>query len=213
VISESVLVSSRGIVQVAGTGARLSLVGSLVVTADDAVRLDPGTTAGPPLTVQCLLERNTVAVKGAVLHLADVPQLRTPAEPIVVQAENNLFLAPFTDAPRQSTLLRFDSQALPRGLLIWQGKGNGYDDKRLHGYVTSGSDTGTSQPLAIWQRLWGSRGEQNSRTRDLTRSRARSFPLEKLHLERLALSPFLQPKRGEPPLGADLDALGITKKK
>jgi hypothetical protein len=213
VVSSSVLISSRDVVQVAGTGARLSLAGSLVVAADNAVWLDPGASATAPLTVQCLLEGNTVAVKGSAFQLGDAPRLATPAEPIIVQADNNLFLAPFTDAPRRATLLRFNFQALPRGLLLWQGKGNGYDDKRLHGYVSSGSATDAAQPLSVWLRLWGSRGEQNPRTRDLTKSRAYSFSLEKLQLERLALPLYLRPKRSEPPLGADLEALGIVKKK
>jgi serine/threonine-protein kinase len=213
VVAESVLVSKGNLVQVAGTGARLSVTGSLLVAADDVLRLDPGASAAPPLNVQCLLERNTVAVKGALIHLADVPGLPVPAEPIIVQADSNLFFDPFNDGPHRSTLLRFEGQALPRGLLLWQGKDNGYDEKRLHNYVTAGPTADATQPITVWTRLWGSRGELHPRPRDLSKSKYLSFSLTKLPLAQLARSMMRRAKKGEPPLGADLSVLRLGNNK
>src|SRR5262249_44158382 len=150
------LLSGRTVVELAGAGARLRLDGSVVVAGGDAVRIDPGPRPPSPLTVQCLLAKNTFAVRRAVLHLADVPGLPTPAEPVVIPADNTLFLAPFTETPRRAPLLHCDGKALGRGLLLWQGANNGYDVQRLHGYVLSGATAPDGpQPHSAWARLWG----------------------------------------------------------
>jgi hypothetical protein len=212
VVNESVLISGRTVVHLAGTGARLYLRRSLVVAGGDAIHLDPGSTARPPLVVQCLLEQNTVAVKGAVLYLGDAPKLRPPFEPMIVQADNNLFLDPFTELPHQGCLLRYDGEALPRGLLLWQGGGNGYDS-RLHASVVA-AGVSQAKPRALpWEQLWGHSGEKTPRPLDFSRFKSAAFSLEKLQLPRLVLPPLLRPRRGQPPLGADLKALGILVKK
>jgi hypothetical protein len=212
-VSESVLISGRNVLQVTGTGQRLALAGSLVVAADNVLQFEPGPFARAALAVQCLLDRNTVALKGSLIHLGDTTGPASPVEPIVIQADNNLFFDPFREGPHRATLLHYDGQALPRGLLLWQGQGNGYDLKGLFAYVAPGPIADTPQGLAVWKRLWGSRGEQHSRPVDFSKSKERSLSLAKLSLQQLAQSSLHRPRQDEPPLGADLEVLGIGENK
>jgi serine/threonine-protein kinase len=212
-VNESVLVSNRVVVSLTGTGARLNLARSVVAAGNTVLHIDPGAEARLPLNIHCLLEKNTVAFKQEVLHLAEVAAVPTPAEPVVVQADNNLFLDPFTDTPHQAGLLRSDGISLSRGLLIWQGADNGYDHKRLHHYIRVGNTFPAAQGHAAWSRLWGTNGDQRPRLVDLPRARNTTFPLKDPQLQRLLLPAALRPKPGQPPLGADLKELGIGPKR
>jgi serine/threonine-protein kinase len=210
--NESVLISGRTVFRMTGTGVRLSVARSLLLAAGAGIELNAGPDLAQPPTMQCLLERNTIAVMGAVLHLVD-RQTGFPVEPIVVQADNNLFLDPFlTKLPHQAALLHYEKAALAHGLLLWQGKDNGFDNRLLQYAAAAEESAPPSQGLRVWQSLWGEWGEQNARPINLGKLKTASFPLEKLQLERLALPASLQPKRGQAPLGADLRALGIGKK-
>jgi hypothetical protein len=211
-VNESVLISGRALFRMTGTGVRLNVARSLLLAAGAAIELTGGPDLAKPPTMQCLLEKNTVAVMGSILHLVD-RRTGCPVEPIVVQADNNLFLDPFlTKSPHHATLLRYEGAALAHGLLLWQGKDNGYDN-RLHHYAAAAEESAPpSQGLRVWRSLWGDWGEQNPRPVNMGKSKTASFPLVKLQLERLALPASLQPKRGQAPLGADLRALGIGKK-
>jgi serine/threonine-protein kinase len=215
-VNESALLSGRRVIHLTGTGARVSLAQSLVLASGDAFHLDPGPDAQAPLTLQCLLEKNTVAMAQSFFRLSDAPRVASPPEPIIVQADNNLFVDPFTDVPHQARLLSCDGEALPRGLLLWQGKNNGYDLKRLHGYVYQGEgNPAQRQDHAVWARLWGSAGEQLPELLDLTKTTTTSLALKKKRqLEHLALPYYIRElRRGKPPLGANLAVLGIGKKK
>jgi serine/threonine-protein kinase len=206
-INESVLLSNRAVARITGTGARLYLANSLVAAGNDVVNIDLGPSPKLPLNVQCLLEKNTIALKQAVLHLADAASVLTPGEPVIVQADNNFFLDPFTESPREAALLRCDGTSLPRGLLLWQGADNGYAARHLQ--IISGASASTSREPASWRRLWGPAGDQRPRLLDWTRARNTTFSLKDPQLQRLRLPPALRPARDQPPLGADFKALGI----
>jgi hypothetical protein len=180
------------------------------VCGTDAIALEPGSGVTPRLDVQCSLKHNTVAARRALLHLDDVPSLNAPPEPIVVQAEANLFLAPFVEAgqkPAASALLVFEGEALAHGLLVWQGDGNVYD-KRLHAYVARASQMPpVRQSYATWADVWGSAAEVRGRT-DLLFVR----PIDSANpqLDRLTLPAM---PRLDPPLpGADLKRLNVIKR-
>jgi hypothetical protein len=201
-----VLESGGHAVEVAGAGARLYVKGCVVLTAGDALRLDPGDSPPPRLNVTCSLEGNTIATSGSVLHLADAPDRAGPVGPTVVRADRNLFLDPFhTQTAHASGLLRFDGAALPRGLLLWQGQDNGFDVMRLHDYAVPTGKDPPRQAFPVWARLWGPLGELRPRLLDLSRLPTEFRP----RLTQLQLPPPLRPGKDEPPLGADLEALGI----
>src|SRR5207253_3206834 len=129
------------------------------------------------------------------------------AEPVVVQAEKSLFLDPF-EGERHSALLRFEGGALAKGALLWQGKGNGYDDKRLLAYVAPEAEaTPAKQPHQVWARLWGKPGEQGPLLVDWPAGPLWTFPAERPQLDRL------RHPQGLARAGADLGRLGLLLKK
>jgi hypothetical protein len=207
-LHQCVLVSGKAVVRVQGRGARLLLRQCAVVGVGDALQFNPAPAAKARLNVQCLLARNTVAVRGAVVALKDAAGVTAVADPILVEAEGNLFLDPFSEAPRQSGLLRFEGAALARGLLLWRGKGNGYDG-RLQAYVAAEADAAPAkQAHAVWGRLWGKVGEQQAALVEWPAKAAWAFAVDRPQLERLRLPPQVQAA-----VGADLGRLGLLKKK
>jgi hypothetical protein len=207
-IKECILRSGGLGVQVVGSGARLYMKGSVVLVAGDALDFDPDESPPAVLNVTVSLETNTLAVSGAVLHLADARKPAGLTEPMIVRADNNLFLDPFhTQTGHASGMVRFDKAGLARGLLLWQGQDNGFDVKRLHNYAVAAGDNPPGQSFEAWPLLWGPLGEREPRLLDL-----RDLPTEfRPRLEQLRLPPRLRPRSDAPPLGADLDALGVGK--
>ncbi|HYT90704.1 MAG TPA: hypothetical protein VEL76_18495 [Gemmataceae bacterium] len=211
--SESVLLSGKTVLHVQGPEAQVRLQHCIVVAPGDALRFDVGPKAGPRLDLQCLLERNTIAVRGSVFHVANVPP--TAGNPnltgggrsgIAIQAEANVFVDPFSEPQRRSAMLRFEGDVLPRGLVQWRGKGNGYDEKRLQAYAAAaGADAGR-QPHETWARLWGKLAEQQAILLDWSAVPLASFGMDRPQLDCLRL-----PVRAE--IGADLKRLGIVRKK
>src|SRR5205823_12928261 len=98
---------------------------------------------------------NTLAVRRSAIVVKDAPKLPAGAEPIVIQADDNLFLDPFAEAPPRSAVLAYEGEALSRGVVLWQGKGNGYDEKRLHAYVVASAD---AVPARQGHQRWASPG-------------------------------------------------------
>jgi serine/threonine-protein kinase len=205
-INETVLLSGKSAIHVVGSGARLLLRQSVIVSSDDALHFEPGETAKARLDVQCLLEQTTVAARHAAVRLSDAPKLQGPVEPIVMEGRFAAFLNPFADAPG-ATLLAADDAALSRGLLVWQGEGNAFD-KRLARDV---------QPKVSgapgWAHLWGRTWE---RRQALDLPLKNTIDLGKPDFGRLALPAGLiklQPgEEKRPPPGADFELLGLTKK-
>jgi hypothetical protein len=207
-LADSVLISGRTLLRMANPGWRLRIENCVLLANGNALELDPGDTDRSRLDVQGSLRRNTVAVKGAVVHLKNAPRVQTLVEPMLIQAKANVFMDPFTGPTSQSGLLRYEANALDRGLLIWQGQGNLYD-KRWHFYVHPETERLPEKPQSytIWSHLWGTAGEtQPVADVGLPHLLAIDKPPQ---LGQLALPPLFK----KPLPGADLSRLGLTKKR
>lgn len=217
-VTESVLISGRAGLLSAGAGVRLRVQQSVVLAGTDAISFDPGPATRARVNVQCSLEYNTLAAKGAILRVADVPHLPGVLEPLVIQSKANVFLNPFAEPSPRCGLLRYEGDALARGLLLWQAEGNVYDAKRLAYYVASTPPAAARQPHAMLARLWGSVGDRKA-VLDRVPLVQRTFDLDKLDLAKgldplaLALTLPPVPRSQERPPGADLGQLGIQKVK
>ncbi|MCI0457554.1 MAG: protein kinase [Gemmataceae bacterium] len=207
-LQQSVLLSGKSVLRVQGIGARLLVQQCVLLAADDGLVFDPGVAPKARLNVHCQLNRVTAALRGALLNVKDVPDLAPTAQPIIVQADGNLLVDPFMEVPPRSALLRYEGEALARGVLLWQGKGNGYDDKRLGAYaVAEGEREPAAQGHAVWAQLWGKSGEQQPVLLTWPSASAGTFGIDRLQLERLR-----PPAQARTAVGADLGALGIGKK-
>jgi eukaryotic-like serine/threonine-protein kinase len=200
-VTECVLVSGRAGVVLQGPGARLLLRQSLVVAGTEALQLLPGPGFKGRPDVQCLLEQVTFAAREAVVRLGDVPA-GAVREPAVVQARDCAYLNPFLGKPKAG-LLRFEGDALPRGLLLWQGEREAFDRRLYFSAAPAGAPLpDKSEGHGPWAQLWGTPGARDPRP-DLVLYRtfdARRWPLERL----------LGLPAGR---GADLRLLGIGAKR
>lgn len=231
----TVMASGRSCVTVAGVGARLRLHNSVLIAGGDALRLDPGPAPDkwkpllallpawcpafstelkiPPrsrLNVQCLLENNTFAVGGAVVALGDAPDLAgATVDPYWIRARANVVLDPYASTTHRAGLVRFERDALPRGLLVWQGADNAFD-KGLYYHIAE-ADAVLAQPFAAWAQVWGPFGEVNSLPFDMTAAE-RKLDLNFPNLDLLAPA-SLRNKARTPPPGSDLVKPGTPAKK
>jgi serine/threonine protein kinase len=210
-LSEAVLVSGKGGIEVAGAGARLGMQQCTIVCAEDAIHLQPAGSALARLNLQVSLEHTTIAARRAVLLLDDAPGVTMACTPAVLQSRRCAFLDPFIDKAGMSHragLLLAAGDAVARGLLVWQSEGDVYD-KRLdfHLAPASGPMPEKAQLHTIWAQLWGPLGDART-TWDAWQQN--KLDLGGLQLEHLALT---SPARfGTPTPGADLALLGIVKK-
>jgi serine/threonine-protein kinase len=208
-LNECVLLSARALLTVRGTGARLLLHQCVLLAADDALRFEPGESPPARLNVACTLSRVSVAARRAAVSLKDAPEAPAGVEPVVIQADDCLFLDPFGDTPSRGCVLVYEGEALARGLLLWQGTGNGYDGKRLRAYAASESDAlPARQAHAAWLQLWGKAGERHPRLIEWPATAGWVINADRPQLERLRLPPQVGT-----PVGADLTRLGILKKR
>jgi hypothetical protein len=215
-LHQSVLVSSRIGVHVSGVGARVRLQDCVVVSGTDGIRLQPGPAAPAQLNVQCILENNTFAARGAAIYVEDTPQWFVVAEPVIIQSQSNAFLNPFTSADgkqaARASVILYDGIAVPRGVLDWQGEGD-FFDKRLFCYAAAAGAKGIlpkdapPQTYATWEHLWGSVGNTLPVGEVALKN---TIDLDKPKLEQLAL-PDNSAFKGRTP-GANLERLGVLKK-
>jgi hypothetical protein len=183
-VTDSVLVSGRAALEVRGVGARLVLRQSLLVSGAGALHFDPGDALRDRASVGCLLERVTVAAKGAAVRLGDPPRAGVVRDPIVLQTLHCAFLNPFMDRPNRAGLLLSEGDALARGLLVWQSDGDVYD-RRLHfGAAAAGALPARAEPFDAWARLWGSNGVRGPGHNVPLRA---TFDLKRWPLDRLAV--------------------------
>jgi serine/threonine-protein kinase len=203
-INQSVLVSGKASVILAGIGNHLLLRQCVVVAGTDAVDVEPGPHFKGRANVECRLEQTTVAARRAVVHLDDVKNPVPLAEPVVVQTRESAFLNPFPPPSNRAGLFHFGGEALAHGLLVWQGEGNGFD-KNLH-FGAAGTIPEKNEDLTGWMRLWGPQGERRPIAEILT---GRAFEAERWPLDRLAV----RLRDGSKAPGADLALIGILKKK
>jgi serine/threonine protein kinase len=209
-IADSTLVSARNCVTSTSSGVRVRMQNCVVVSGTEAFRIEPDSLPKQRLNCQYFLDRNTIAARGTVFHLIDVPSLSGPVEPIFVRAQNNVFLDPFAGSKRESGLLTFDEAALTRGLLVWQGDGNAYD-KQLHHYLWPHGValTRNPQPYGAWVNFCGPLGDRKPIF--LASTQPRTFDWDKLSFDALTLPQAVRVKMSVPP-GADFDQLGILNK-
>lgn len=210
-IGDSILISGKEGLQTIGTGVRVRMHNCVLVAGGNAFHIDPGMSPVLRLNGQWLLDHLTVAAKGAVFHCADAQALAAPVEPSVLQARSSLFLACSDTGTGPAGLLRFEDRALPRGLLVWQGELNAYDN-RLGYFVLPDhrQQPPAGQTGAVLAQIWGPTGERRGLTLDL--AQAKPVAIDPAGLERLALPEAVKAKvKGTPP-GADLGVLGITRR-
>jgi hypothetical protein len=210
-IGESVLQARKTILHILGTAARLQLHNNVLISGQDALSFEFGSVSTPRLDVQCALDHNTVAVRGSVLDLADAPKVPLVTMPVLVRAVANVFADPFQDMPRQASLLRYHGRPIPRGVLLWQGKGNVFD-QRLHAFAVREDGLEEVPTLKDWTRLWGTPGEQQPVMLEWPAGAKTTFSMEIPRPERLALPPEAGPRFGASVPGADLVGLGLLRK-
>jgi eukaryotic-like serine/threonine-protein kinase len=157
-VSECLLESGRAAAEVRGVGARLVLRQSLLVSGADALRFLPGDALRDRASVGCLLERVTIAAKGAAVRLGDAPQAGVVRDPVVLQTLHCAFLNPFMDRPNRAGLLLAEGDALAHGLLVWQSDGDVYDRRLHYGAAAAGALPARAEPFDAWARLWGTNG-------------------------------------------------------
>jgi hypothetical protein len=207
VLHQCVLVSARRVLAVRGIGARLRLKQCVLLALDDGLVLDPASAAAARLNVHCSLEHNTLAARRNAILVKDAPKLPAGAEPVVIQADDNLFLDPFAEVPPRSAVLAHEGGVLSRGVVLWQGQGNGYDEKRLNAYVVAAAVVlPARQGHERWAQLWGKAGEAQARLLRWPATADWTVNAERPQLDRLQL-----PSPAGPPVGADLERLGIAK--
>jgi hypothetical protein len=192
-LNRCVVLSGRSLLTVRGAGARLLLHECAFVALGDALRLEPGESASARRNVICMLRHSTVAARRAVVYVRDAPKASPGVEPAVVQADDCVFLDPFPDMPPRGAMLVYEGDALARGLLLWQGKSNGYDARRLQIYAASEAEpTPGRQTHADWVRLWGKAGEQQEHLVPWPATPLWTMDPDHPQLERLRLPPTVR---------------------
>jgi serine/threonine protein kinase len=161
-VNETILMSARDGIRVQGVGARVLLTQTLLIAGDDALRL----TLAPGFTdranVQCLLDHATVAAQGSVVHVADVAAAEPPAEPVVVQTHDCVFLNLFLrrgagiGLSSKASLVHYDGEVLARGLLVWQSDDDAFDRRLWFGAVSAEKTLPEKrEDHTSWLALWG----------------------------------------------------------
>ncbi len=203
-LNECVVLSSRVGIMLEGVGSRLLVRQSVVVAGTEGLQFLPGPECKGKAGMQCLLENTTFACRGAVARLGDSPSAGVVTEPVIVQSRDCAYLNPFPGKASHAGLLLVEGDALARGLLVWQGKREGFD-KRLY-FAAASVDTAlpaVKEGPAPWARLWGSSGLAEARPE---LAWLKEFDTKRWQLERLIL-----PIRDAP--GANFRLLNIPPKK
>ena len=202
-VMQTALLAGPKVVEFHGSGAHVRMQQCLVVAAQDAFDCRLGQALPSRLNVQWLLERSTFAIRRNLFAVNDVSNLSQVLEPMVVQADDNVFADPFTEAPHTSCLLAVPSAVLQRGAVLWQGNGNAYDAKRVRAFLNIG-DMPAITTYAAWQQLWGKMGERDAVMASWPTNRPSTFAVG---------TPIIDRLRVTGPEGADLAKVGTGKKK
>ncbi len=209
-VNQSVLSCGFTAIDLHGVGGRVLLRQSAIVTSGDALHVEVGPAFAGQANVQCVLEQSTLAARHAVIHVGDVAATPWLQEPVVVQSLNCAFLNPFAEASARPGLLRCDGEALPRGLVVWQGDGDFFDKRLAHGVVPPAGATGEAKNGSIpWSLLWGTVGMRKPAV-DLVTA-PKPFDGNTWPLDRLVLA--FQPASTKKKPGADLSLFAGTDKK
>jgi hypothetical protein len=168
-LHQSVLLTSRVALHLAGIGTRARLQDSLIVAGGHALHIQPGRNAPARLNTQCTLENCTIAARQAAVCVEDTPAWAVLADPIVLQTRANVFLNPFAGPGGEGTqpagVFLYQGLALPRGVAAWQGEADVFD-RRLFTYVWAAGADGRPvrltkpQTFTVWERVWGPLGDR-----------------------------------------------------
>jgi hypothetical protein len=189
--------------QAVGSGAAPGLGPLLAVNHLQGVVGAEAAPAGGRLfrpNFSCVLEQSTVAARQGVVRVADLAGDGVP-QPVVCSSRRCVYLNPFADA--RAGLVLSAGDALPRGLLLWQGEGDLYD-KRLWfaAAPAEGPPPDKAQPSASWTRWWGNPGMKQALTDQPLKT---TFDPEKPQYGPLGLPEGVKLK-GTPP-GVDINLL------
>jgi hypothetical protein len=215
-LHETVLLTSRVGIHVAGAGARLRIQRSVLVAGGDVLHFQPGRGAPDRLNVQCVLEHNTLAGRQAAVYVEDVPGWALIGDPVLVQTRGNVFANPFAGEDGKAEpagVFLAQGLALARGVAAWQGEGDVFD-RRLFSYAWVAGPDGTAfraakaQPFAVWRRAWGPLGSRRP-VSDVAFTGTLSLERPRLDVLRLPADPALRNVSA----GADLGRLGVGAKK
>jgi serine/threonine protein kinase len=169
-LHQTVLLTSRIGLHFAGVGTRTRLQHSLIVAGGHALHFQPGRNLlVAQLNTQCLIENCTLAARQAVVYVEDTTGWAALADPILIQTRASVFLNPFTDptgkVPYPAGIVLYQGQALPHGMVAWQGESDVFD-RRLVSYVRAAGPDGRPPPLikpqtyTVWERVWGPLGDR-----------------------------------------------------
>ena len=204
---QTALLAGPRVIEVHGIGTRVRMQQCLVVAARDAFDCRLGPAVPPRLNIQWLLERSTFAVRRNLFGVKDVSNVSQVLEPMVVQAEANVFANPFIETPRTSCMLAMSAAAVERGVVLWQGAANAYDAKRWQSFLNI-DEASTITTHAAWQQLWGKMGERDGVMVAWPATPPSTFAVGTPQIERLRL-----PGAMGTVYGADLTKVGSGKKK
>jgi len=209
-LADCVFLSGKSCIQSAGACGNVRVQNSLIVAGGDAFQIRPPLPQDSGVNAAVIVERSTIAAKGAAIRVEDVILPSPTASPMIVQARNCLFLAPFSAGSKPSRLLALEGNALAHGLVVWQGEANGYDRRVQLMWTLPGSPAISAESLATWKRLWGPATERRTLTFELPATTP--FELQRPEWERLTLPSSAREKMRGPAPGADLAQLGLTNK-
>ncbi len=164
-----------------------------------------------------LLDHNTIVLKQNLVVVKSNAKRRDGKTTFF--ANSNAILAPFADDAGKTTLLRGVESVVASARWTWQGRHNIYDS-RLHAYFAAlDSKPSAKQQLGDWRTAWGPVAEQGSMLYD-TKTTTKLYTLDAIthadllrQLDRLILPKVLRGDPTQSPPGADLVAVGVSKKK
>jgi hypothetical protein len=207
------LLTARTAITVAGVGARLRLHKCRIISRDEGLYFKYRQDTPFKLNVQCILEQVVIAARRCAVLLDDAPGVPLVLDPIIVQSQGSVFLNPFLSADRKApspaAVLLFRGDAVPRGLLSWQGLGN-VMDQRLFAFVEPArpgrhTPAHVRQSFASWKEVWGTFGTKGTNLNNLFKSR---IELEHPRLEEM-LGRVLQREWRATPRTVDNSVIGM----
>ena len=212
VLNQTILLSNTSAptcVRVFDSGARLLFQQTLIVAAGDGVAFQFAPEFKGRANVQCWFQNCTLAARRSAIVLNGTRSTDVPIEPIMMRSKDCAFVNPFVGSPKAG-LLRSQSGALARGLLLWQSDGDALD-KRLF-YVAASTAAETPQAQSQWEKLWGSLSVQRLATNAAWPKQTLDADRWGMSLDRLETPPFKTPGQKDHLVGVKLADLGIKKK-
>ncbi len=210
VLDECVFFTGGTVLELAGTYLDVRMQQCLAAAGQDVLHLDIGAEDDPHLRIHCLLEQNTLAAKRAVVDLEDAGDVGLPLEPCIVAARGNMVWAPYSEPPTRpqpkSGVLLCQGDALQRGLLLWYGEGNAYDQRLYFLAAAADAFPARLQPMASWTMLWAFPDDLIH----IPEKAGASFDLRMLSMADNLQTPSNINRKPLP--GADLIKLGIVKR-